>query len=92
MKLQNQIALITGGSRGIGRATALLFAQEGADIAFCHLNDDAKAEEAAHQIQARGRRVMHRPVDVADVAATRRWAEEVPQRSARSTSCSTTPE
>ena len=47
MKLQNQIALITGGSRGIGRATGLLFATEGADIAFCHLDDDGKAEETA---------------------------------------------
>ena len=44
MKLLNQIALITGGSRGIGRATALLFAREGADIAFCHLDDDSQGE------------------------------------------------
>ena len=47
MKLTGQIALVTGGSRGIGRATALAFATEGADIAFCHLNDDAKADETA---------------------------------------------
>ncbi|HEY4043289.1 MAG TPA: SDR family NAD(P)-dependent oxidoreductase, partial [Rhodopila sp.] len=40
MKLRNLVAVITGGSRGIGRATALLFAREGADIAFCHLDDD----------------------------------------------------
>ena len=41
MQLQGQIALVTGGSRGIGRATALLFAREGADIAFTHLDDHA---------------------------------------------------
>ena len=52
MKLLNQIALITGGSRGIGRATGLLFAREGADIAFCHLDDDVKAEETAAEIRA----------------------------------------
>ena len=53
MKLLNQIALITGGSRGIGRATALLFAREGADVAFCHLNDEAGAEATAAEIKAR---------------------------------------
>lgn len=74
MKLQNQIALVTGGSRGIGRATALAFAQEGADIAFCHLNDDAVAAATAAQISALGRRVMHRSLDVADIAATKAFA------------------
>jgi 3-oxoacyl-[acyl-carrier protein] reductase len=77
MKLKDQIALITGGSRGIGRATALLFAQEGADIAFCHLNDDAKAEETAAEIRALGRRAMHRSVDVSDIAATKALAQAV---------------
>jgi 3-oxoacyl-[acyl-carrier protein] reductase len=74
MKLQNQIALITGGSRGIGRATAILFAQEGADIAFCHLDDHAKAEETAAEIRAFGRRALHRSLDVADIAATKAFA------------------
>ena len=77
MKLQNQIALITGGSRGIGRATALLFAQEGADIAFCHLDDDAKAEATADEIRTLGRRAMHRSVDVANIAATKAFAGHV---------------
>jgi 3-oxoacyl-[acyl-carrier protein] reductase len=77
MKLLNQIALITGGSRGIGRATALLFAQEGADIAFCHLDDNAQAETTAAEIRALGRRAMHRSVDVADIAATKMLAEDV---------------
>jgi 3-oxoacyl-[acyl-carrier protein] reductase len=76
MKLLNQIALITGGSRGIGRATALLFAREGADIAFCHLNDDAQADATAAEIRALGRRALHRSVDVADVAATRAFAAD----------------
>jgi 3-oxoacyl-[acyl-carrier protein] reductase len=77
MKLQHQIALITGGSRGIGRATAVLFAQQGADIAFCHLGDDAQAGSVAAEIHALGRRVLHRSVDVADIAATKAFAAQV---------------
>ena len=79
MQLAGQIALITGGSRGIGRATALAFAREGADIAFCHLNDEAKADATAAEIAALGRRALHRSVDVADVAATRAFAAEMAQ-------------
>jgi 3-oxoacyl-[acyl-carrier protein] reductase len=77
MKLQHQIALITGGSRGIGRATALLFAREGADIGFCHLNDDAQAEVTAGEIRALGCRALHASVDVADVAAGKAFAGRV---------------
>ena len=79
MKLAGQIALVTGGSRGIGRATALAFAAEGADIAFCHLDDGAAAEETAAGIAALGRRVMHRSVDVADIAAARAFAAHAAQ-------------
>src|SRR3954452_982939 len=77
MQLEGQIALITGGSRGIGRATALLFAREGADIAFLHLNDNAQADATAAEIHALGRRAMHRSVDVADISAAKDFAEEV---------------
>jgi 3-oxoacyl-[acyl-carrier protein] reductase len=76
MKLQDQVALVTGGSRGIGRATALAFAAEGADIAFCHLDDGARAEQTAGEIRALGRRALHRSVDVADIAASRAFAQE----------------
>src|SRR5690242_13908884 len=76
MKLAGQIALVTGGSRGIGRATALAFATEGADIAFCHLDDDAKADETASEIRALGRRAMHRSLDVVDIPGTRSFAQE----------------
>jgi 3-oxoacyl-[acyl-carrier protein] reductase len=74
MQLAGQVALITGGSRGIGRATALAFAAEGADIAFCHLDDGAKADATADEITALGRRAMHCSADVADIAATRAFA------------------
>lgn len=73
MKLQGQTALVTGGSRGIGRATALAFAAEGADIAFTHYNDAAAADETAAAIVALGRRATHASVDAAEVAATRAY-------------------
>ncbi|MCX7378096.1 MAG: 3-oxoacyl-ACP reductase FabG [Alphaproteobacteria bacterium] len=74
MQLAGQVALVTGGSRGIGRAVALAFAREGADIGFCHLNDDEKAVETAAEIAALGRRVVQRSCDVADIAAGRDFA------------------
>lgn len=77
MQLEGQVALITGGSRGIGRATALAFAREGADIAFCHLDDAAKAEETAQEVAALGRRVLHRSVDVAWLVGVRAFIAEV---------------
>ena len=80
MKLAGKIALVTGGSRGIGRATALAFAAEGADIAFCHLDDGGKADETAGEIRALGRRAMHRSVDVVDIAAGRAFAAEAARR------------
>jgi 3-oxoacyl-[acyl-carrier protein] reductase len=77
MQLQGQVALITGGSRGIGRATGLLFAQHGADIAFCHLDDDIQAEATAQAIRGLGRRAMHRSFDVANIVAAKEFAQQV---------------
>jgi 3-oxoacyl-[acyl-carrier protein] reductase len=77
MTLTNKVALVTGGSRGIGRAVALAFAAEGADIGFCHLHDDEAAASTAAEITALGRRVRHRGVDVADIAAGRDFASWV---------------
>ena len=74
--LQGQVAIITGASRGIGRAIALLFAREGADIAFCHLHDEAGAAEVADSITAMGRRAFHLALDVADLPALRGFIAE----------------
>ena len=75
-ELDGQVALVTGGSRGIGRAVALAFAAAGADIAFCHLADAAGASETAAAIQALGRKVFHREVDVSRVVPGRRFAAD----------------
>lgn len=65
-KLEGKVALITGGDSGIGRAVAVLFAREGADIAIVYLNEDGDAEETRHAVQGEGRRAILIPGDVTD--------------------------
>ncbi|MCG8914795.1 3-oxoacyl-[acyl-carrier-protein] reductase [Actinokineospora sp. PR83] len=59
-------ALVTGGSRGIGRAVALRLADEGHDIAFCYRAASDAADKTAAEVAERGARVFHGPCDVAD--------------------------
>ena len=79
-QLAGQVAIITGGSRGIGRAIALLFAREGADIAFCHLDDADNAAAVSREIEALGRRALATSLDVADLAALRAFIAEAERR------------
>jgi NAD(P)-dependent dehydrogenase (short-subunit alcohol dehydrogenase family) len=72
----NRVALITGGSRGIGRAAALRLAGEGADIAFSYNSRVRDAEETAAAIRALGRRVTFAPCNVADPDAVRRLVDQ----------------
>ena len=63
-KLKDKVALITGGDSGIGRAVALLFAKEGADVAISYLNEHADAEETKRMVEQHGRRCLVMPGDI----------------------------
>ena len=65
-KLEGRIALITGGDSGIGRAVAVLFAREGADVAIVYLNEHEDADETRRAVEAEGRRALLIPGDVTD--------------------------
>ena len=65
-KLKNLVAVITGGDSGIGRAVAVLYAREGADIAVVYLNEHRDAEETQRLVRAEGRRCIVMAGDVAD--------------------------
>jgi NAD(P)-dependent dehydrogenase (short-subunit alcohol dehydrogenase family) len=65
-KLEGRVALITGGDSGIGRAVAVLFAREGADIAIGYLDEHDDAEQTRRDVEAEGRTAILIPGDVAD--------------------------
>ena len=75
-KLKGKVALITGGDSGIGRAVAVLFAREGADIAFTFLKEEkVDADETRAAIEAEGRKAFALSGDVRDPKFCRRAVE-----------------
>jgi len=75
-QLANQIAVVTGAGRGIGRAIALKFAAEGADV-VCVSRTQENSEKVANEIRALGRKAWAHAVDVADAAAVSAAAEKI---------------
>jgi NAD(P)-dependent dehydrogenase (short-subunit alcohol dehydrogenase family) len=65
-KLDNKVALITGGDSGIGRAVSVHFAREGADIAIVYLDEDEDAEETKKLVEKEGRQCLLLKGDVKD--------------------------
>lgn len=64
-RLQDKIALITGADSGIGRAVAIAYAREGADVAIAYLDEHDDAKETARWVEAAGRRCLLLPGDLA---------------------------
>jgi NAD(P)-dependent dehydrogenase (short-subunit alcohol dehydrogenase family) len=74
-KLQGRVALITGGDSGIGRAVALAFAREGADVLIAYLNEEEDAQETRRLVEAEGRRAVTVAGDVGEEAHCRTLVE-----------------
>ena len=75
--LEGKTALVTGATRGIGRAIAVKFAQEGANIAFTYRQINSNAEELTKEIEALGVKCKGYAADAADFAATEAVVKEV---------------
>ncbi|TXK85357.1 SDR family oxidoreductase [Paenibacillus sp. N3.4] len=65
-KLKDKVALITGGDSGIGRAVAIAFAKEGADVVLVYLNEHTDAEETHRHVEQTGRKCLHVAGDIGD--------------------------
>ena len=76
MRLADRIALISGGSHGIGKAIALAFASAGADVALTYREREKGARETARLIEAKGRRALVMRADVTQPEVCKRIVEE----------------
>lgn len=76
-KLKEKVALITGGDSGIGRAVAVLFAREGADVAFTFLKEEKRdAEETKRAVEAEGQRAFPLMGDVRDARVCKKLVDQ----------------
>lgn len=76
-RLQGEIAVITGSDSGIGQATAVAFAREGADVAISYFHDEEGAENTRRQVEASGRRGHVSRLDQRDPLEVKQFFQEV---------------
>ena len=76
-KLQGQVAIVTGGDSGIGRAVAVLFAREGANVAIFYLNEHDDAAETQRRVEAEGQRCVTVSGDVKDMGFCQEAVDKV---------------
>ena len=82
-RLNGKIALITGGDSGIGRAVAIAFAREGADVAVAYLDEEQDAQETARWVEQAGRQFLLLPGDLAHKVHCRALVEKTVERFGR---------
>jgi NAD(P)-dependent dehydrogenase (short-subunit alcohol dehydrogenase family) len=75
-KLKDKVAIITGGDSGQGRAIAVAFAKEGADVAIVYLNEHGDAEETKQAVEQKGRRCISTAGDIGDEAFCKQVVEQ----------------
>lgn len=75
-KLLDKVALITGGDSGIGRAVAIFFAKEGADVAIVYLNEHDDAQETVRLVEKEGRRCIAIAGDIGDESFCKEAVQE----------------
>jgi len=83
MSLRNRVALVTGGSRGIGRGIALRLGKEGARIAIAYRSNKAAAQQALRQLQAGGAECLAVETDISDAARAEQLVKAVVERFGR---------
>ena len=79
-KLAGMVAIITGGDSGIGRAVAVLYAREGADVVIIYLNEHADANETKRYVEAEGQSCLLIPGDVRDQGFCQQAVNQVLER------------
>lgn len=82
-KLEGKAAIITGGDSGIGRAVAVAFAREGANVAVMYLEEHGDAEETCRMVREHGREALLIPGDVADESFCARSVSQAVERFGR---------
>lgn len=75
-----KVAIVTGGSRGIGRAVVLMLADNGAHVAFNYLSSQEKAAALVKEVEAKGVKCLASQVDVRDFDAVKKWTADVREK------------